>query len=136
MLKTPYLCGQIVTNQVSKQQAMRRRKRIAWLLLLVYVPMMTAVTLHHHGEAQTDGDLVECQDCARHVRHSGHLLSLQHALHDCVLCQLQSTLYIAPALQVLAASLVLRPIMHRVACVHCQQRTSDVRSTRAPPCVA
>ena len=29
-----------------------RRKKFAWLLLLVYVPMLLAITFHHHSGAE------------------------------------------------------------------------------------
>ena len=111
-----------------------KRTRLSWLLLLVYIPMLLAVTFHHHGEARPAVDVSYCEDCAHHVHHHGHLLALQDTTHDCVLCQLQSTFYLAPALLLWTPCVVLRRATRLAACAHCQGKENGVRSTRAPPC--
>lgn len=116
-----------------RQYSIHKRFRIAWLLLLVYVPMMIAITFHHHGEARGADAAIQCQDCARHVHHDGHLLALQHTIHDCVLCQLQSTPYLSPTFLTLAVFIVLHPVIREMACAQCQLGTNDIKSTRAPP---
>lgn len=118
---------------VFRQHFAHKRFRIAWLLLLVYVPMMIVVTFHHHGEAQRADAAIHCQDCEHHVHHDGHLLALQHTMHDCVLCQLQSTPYLSPTLLTLVAFIVLHCIIRQSVCAQCQLRANDVKSTRAPP---
>ena len=120
-------------KKLFKQYSTHKRFRIAWLLLLVYVPIMIAVTFHHHGEAQRVETAIPCQDCARHVHHDGHLLVLQHTMHDCVLCQLQSTSYLLPTFLTLSVFIVLHPIIRKTACAKCQPKANEVKSTRAPP---
>ena len=75
-----------------------KRLRSSWLLLLVYVPMLLAVTLHRHDGVQEADAAFYCEDCARNVHHDGHLVAFQPALHACVLCQLQSIPYLPPLL--------------------------------------
>ena len=41
-----------------------KRLRSSWLLLLVYVPMLLAVTLHRHDGVQQADDAFYCEDCA------------------------------------------------------------------------
>ena len=61
-----------------------KRLRSSWLLLLVYVPMLLAVTLHRHDGVQQADDAFYCEDCARNVHHDGHLVAFQPTLHACV----------------------------------------------------
>lgn len=62
--------------------------RFAWLLMLVYLPMMTAITFHHHSEAEGASVVSYCYDCEHHIHHDGHLTASKSFAHDCVLCQL------------------------------------------------
>ena len=110
-----------------------KRLRTAWLLLLVYVPMMIAVAFHHHDEAAAADAVVSCQDCAHHVHHSGHIYALQNAMHDCALCQLQNTPYLSPRTILLAAAVVTMHVIRIAACSKCKSVAIDTRSTRAPP---
>ena len=95
------------------QRITHKRIRISWLLLLVYLPMLIAVTFHHHGEAQgTQADFF-CADCAHHVHHDGP--------------------YLAPSLLVWVAFAVLHLSPRRAFCAPCLCRAKGVKSTRAPP---
>ena len=115
------------------QRITHKRIRISWLLLLVYLPMLLVVTFHHHSEAQGTHADFYCADCAHHVHHDGHLIALQNTMHDCVLCQLQSTPYLAPSLVVWVAIIVLHLSPRRAFCSPCLCREKGVKSTRAPP---
>lgn len=42
-----------------------KRLRSSWLLLLVYVPMLLAVTLHRHDGVQEADAAFYCEDCAQ-----------------------------------------------------------------------
>lgn len=50
-----------------------RRTRFAWLLMMVYLPMLLAITFHYHSAAEGDSATVYCSDCDHHVHHDGHL---------------------------------------------------------------
>lgn len=70
-----------------------RRRRAAKVLLAVYIPMLLLLSLHVHHQRMAE--TVYCYQCAHHQPHAGHITALQDALHDCLLCQLQSEAFMA-----------------------------------------
>ncbi len=110
-----------------------KSSRLSWLLLLVYVPMVIALTFHHHDEAQTFNPVPVCQECIHHVHHGGHLYAMQHNTHECVLCQLQNTLYTAAAAAMLPAVAVTFRIVWLNRRTEIPQRPDNATNTRAPP---
>lgn len=117
------------------QKAEHKQLRIAWLLLLVYLPMLLAVTFHHHSEAEGNNAVTYCYDCAHHIHHDGHLTNV-HDAHFCALCALQSLVYVAPSFVHVAAFVAILNIAYRAICILIKRRECDVKSTRAPPVFA
>ena len=115
------------------KRAERKRYWKAWLLLLVYLPMTIAIPLHHLGDAGQDEPAFYCQECTQHAHPDGHFLPQQNAMHECVLCQMQSITYTVPTLLTWTAAVEHRPITHILLCLQCTQRALDVKSCRAPP---
>lgn len=111
----------------------KKRLSIAWLLLLVYLPMMIVVTLHRHGDAAVADATFYCQDCIEHVHHAGHIMPQQNAFHDCVLCQLQTVPFLPAEAVVLFAVVEFSCAIRVVVCSKCRQLTNCVKSLRAPP---
>lgn len=112
----------------------KRRIRFAWLLMLVYLPIMLAITFHHHSKAEGADSSIYCYDCAHHIHHNGHLIAEQNFAHDCVLCRLCSLPYVVPTIVKLTIFIVSIHVAFRVACPFIKKRKGDVHSTRAPPC--
>lgn len=101
-----------------------RRKKFAWLLLLVYVPMLLAITFHHHSGAEETAASY-CYDCAHHIHHDGHFVSQSAVVQECLLCQLCALSYVVPALvkvALLCLSLML-PSMRLVLLSRCAKAT-------------
>ena len=107
-----------------------RRKRYAWLLLSVFLPMMLFSVLHtHHGERAA---MADCQDCLHHVHHS-HIVSATACLDHCVLCEFQTlpflstpsdfTFYAADAHTTPLVCATAAPVLH----------TAGILIPRAPP---
>lgn len=109
-----------------------RTKRIAWLLILVYLPMMLAVTFHHHDTVEEDATEY-CQDCAHHIHHNGHITAQHGILHDCLLCQFRSLPYVVPTIIHVAVFVTAVSAAYAMPCPFVRTRHSGPLSTRAPP---
>ena len=70
-----------------------RRHIASWLLLAVFVPMLVFSSLHVHDDSKAAA-LTECADCVHHSCH-GHLTQTASWMHDCVLCQFLTLIYVA-----------------------------------------
>lgn len=110
-----------------------RRMRFAWLLMLVYVPMMLAITFHHHSEAEGSTATAYCYDCAHHIHHDGHLTAEQNFVHECVLCHLHSLPYVVPTIIHIAVFIAVAHVASAVVCPFFKTREGDIHTTRAPP---
>lgn len=80
-----------------------RRMRFAWLLLMVYLPMLLAITFHYHTAAEGGSAAAYCSDCDHHVHHNGHLATSQGFTQECPICHLQSLPYVVPTIVHIAA---------------------------------
>lgn len=115
------------------RKAEHKRLRVAWLLLLVYLPMLLAVTFHHHTEVEgSAATTYYCYDCAHHIHHDGHFVN-GNTMHDCALCVLQSMTYVAPSFAQLTTFVVVLDIVYCAICILIKRCRYDVKSTRAPP---
>lgn len=68
----------------------RRQQQFAWILLLVYVPMLLLASLHVH----TINDFsraVDCDECHTAVHHTGHITAASHHIDECLFCRFLST---------------------------------------------
>ncbi len=110
-----------------------RRSKFAWLLILVYVPMMLAIIFHRHSEMEVDASVSYCYDCAHHVHHDDHF-SVSHTLDcSCALCQLNSLSYVVPVIVDTAAFVAVVFAVRELACMFVAVCYDGVLSTRAPP---
>ncbi len=91
-----------------------RRTRFAWLLMMVYLPMLLAITFHYHTAEEGNSAAAYCSDCDHHVHHDGHLATSQGFTQECPICHLQ-------ALEKAVREGVL------------MTAEDEVQSTRAPP---
>ena len=108
--------------------------RFAWLLMLVYVPMMLATTFHHHAEAEGTAAITSyCQDCTHHIHHDGHLTTQQISTHECVLCHFQSLPYLVSTIVHIAVFIAMVHTALVVPCLLLKTRQGETHSTRAPP---
>ena len=114
------------------QKLLHKRLRYAWLLILVYLPMLLAVSFHHHEEMTEADSAVYCYDCAHHIHHDGHFVG-DHSAHDCALCVLQSLTYTVPSIVSVATFVVIVRIVYAASCSFVNRLRDDVLSTRAPP---
>lgn len=110
-----------------------RRTRFAWLLMMVYLPMLLAITFHYHTAAEGDSAAAYCSDCNHHVHHDGHLATSQGFTQECPICHLQSLPYVVPTIVHIAAFVAMVHVAFSMSCLFVKLRQGDIQSTRAPP---
>lgn len=113
----------------------RQRKRVtsAWLLLSIFASMIMLSSAHQHQPIADSAN--DCEECAHHVRHSGHFTMAYEHLDNCVLCQFLNLIYTTTATLTVAipACLTIRVAASNIDMVICEVRQND--STRAPPSI-
>lgn len=107
-----------------------KRTLSAWLLLSVFLSMMSLSILHRH-EAMVHV-AIDCAECAHHVHH-GHLTAAADSIHECLLCQFISFSYIAAAAVIIAMPLVLTQATGFQQILFRSLYVGGYQSTRAPP---
>lgn len=100
--------------------------------MLVYLPMLLAVSFHHHDDRSEAESAVYCYDCAHHIHHDGHFVG-GHSVHDCALCVLQSLTYTVPSIVIVATFVAVMCIVYAASCSYVNRLRDNVLSTRAPP---
>lgn len=112
----------------------RRQRLFAWIMLLVYVPMVLLASLHVH----TLNDLsrvVDCDQCHTAVHHSGHITASHHHIDECLSCRFLSTQIDVPRA---VATLVVKQVtshLEFLLAIEPVDRVVAHPSLRAPPFV-
>ncbi len=100
-------------------------------MLAVYVSMLLISSMHVHSKnffAET-----ECEQCAHHQVHNGHLTASDGGQHVCLLCQFLTLSYTAVVVATVVYYTNVRKI-HYVAPEYQVKRISrGVVGLRAPP---
>ncbi len=104
---------------------------MAALLLAVYLPLVASLSLHVH-EHETQSDAL-CGLCVSHVLHHDHLYSTGSSNHECLLCQLGATLYVAAKQQHIPAPYSVIVVMSGHENAGFPSQHGSVLKTRAPP---
>ena len=84
----------------------RRQRLFAWIMLLVYVPMVLLASLHVHT-LNDYSRVVDCDQCHTAVHHSGHITASNHHIDECLSCRFLSTQLDLPRT---VANLVVKPL--------------------------
>lgn len=112
-----------------KRMERRRAAAAAWLLSVV-LPIILVVPFHHHEAEETSAS--ECELCAHHQPHEGHLASSAR-IDNCLICQFLGVSYLPEA----SASAPFAPDDKAdVACQSvdaCLAAPIQLLSSRAPP---
>lgn len=102
----------------------------AWMLIMVFVPMMMLSFFHVH--ASEANIATECHECLHHIHHS-HFGSADQCIDQCVLCQFLSLTFIS----LTSAIILFAPIASKhnniIAAIAATDNTSCRISGRAPP---
>lgn len=108
-----------------------KRRLSAWLLLLVFVPVIVATSLHVHdyGEINT----TECEQCLHHLHHGGHFNAYANHSFDCPLCQFASLPFVISTAVAISVAAVILKVVYTNPAENVRIGICNTRSTRAPP---
>ena len=67
-----------------------RQQWFAWIILLVYVPMVLLSSLHVHSLHEYS-ELVDCSLCETSTHHSGHITISPQQHGECLSCRFLTT---------------------------------------------
>ncbi|MBQ7691696.1 MAG: hypothetical protein IJT30_10980 [Muribaculaceae bacterium] len=102
----------------------------AWVLLLVFVPMVLLSSVHFHAALNDSG--AACPECLKHAVHKGHLMT--HSAHvDCPLCAFQNNVYQAADEQPPTVSPVFTRLTQVCAVPALALGATTNQKNRAPP---
>ncbi|MDD7317647.1 MAG: hypothetical protein SOZ80_07030 [Prevotella sp.] len=107
-----------------------RRISISRLLLLVFVPMFMAVSLHTHGGYAAH---VDCVDCVNHAPHAGHFSNGNLSFDNCLLCQFSTLPYLMPVVIFTVALAVKGQVLPRSRNSVVCSRATQYNNLRGPP---
>ena len=129
--KIAYLCG--VTGRENRySKPSRRQQFFAWVMLLVYLPMVLLSSGHIHS-LQEFSESIDCYQCETGLHHSGHITTDTPHHDECLLCRFLGTQVVAPEKQDLEQD--NRPVVKLEFCQVDESCTRSVAhpSLRAPP---
>lgn len=112
--------------------AVKMREQISsWIMLSVFVPMLLISSFHIHVESN---EVIDCDECAGLVHHSGHITSHVSSIDDCVLCRFLSLTYNGSKIQQVRADADdVVAILTDLVWQQPSQEATTIISLRAPP---
>lgn len=113
------------------KEQQRKQRWTARLLMAVFVPLLLLSSMHHHPAVVSDETV--CVECVHHTPHNGHLSAQATAIHDCVLCQFQSIVYLTTSVVVLLSFTPIHVANNTERAAFCQLCPVGSISSRAPP---
>jgi len=106
---------------------------LALVLLSVFLTRLVVVSVHTHEPIDIPD--YECEQCAHHNCHTGHLIEFQLNAHDCLLCQLcQLPFMQAFAVLVIAGILLIKQLYLATIQINFSSRFNTILG-RAPPVI-
>lgn len=110
-----------------------KRKLDAWLLLLVFVPILLMASLHRHESDGGARDTV-CYSCLHHTPHPSHMSGSAASWHQCVLCQFNTLPYVQSAIAAFSFLSLPQPCIADAVTIHPSWQNEGANYLRAPPC--
>lgn len=109
-----------------------KSKICAWLILLVYVPVVLLSLAHIHRVTPLPS--VDCDSCTETMSHTAHVSPLPLSdTDDCVFCRFFSLTYVAAPVIVLAVTCLLLSAIAFIT-TGCLPTMMSASGSRDPPC--
>ena len=122
----------VIGREKRYKEPNRRQRFFAWIMLLVYLPMVLSSSVHVHS-LQEFSESIDCHQCETGLHHSGHITTDTPHHDECLSCRFLGTQVVAPKAQELD-----QDNQQAVKVEFCQVTESFSRSVahpslRAPP---
>ena len=92
-----YLRG-VIGREKRYSEPSRRQQFFAWVMLLVYLPMVLLSSWHVHS-LQEFSESIDCHQCQTGLHHCGHITTDTHHHDACLLCRFLGTQVVVPEQQ-------------------------------------
>ncbi|MBR5726723.1 MAG: hypothetical protein IKX56_08335 [Muribaculaceae bacterium] len=128
-----YLCG-VTEREKGYSKSSRRQQFFAWIMLLVYLPMVVLSSGHVHS-SQEFSESIDCHQCQTGLHHCGHITTATPHHDACLLCRFMGTTIVVPEQQDVAQD--IQPAVKVAFCKATESFSRSVAhpSLRAPPVV-
>lgn len=110
----------------------RRQQFYAWVMLLVYLPMVLLSSGHIHT-LQEYSESIDCHQCETGLHHCGHITTDTQHHDECLLCRFLCTQVVVPEQQDLDHDIQLAVKMEFCQVTESFSRSVAHPSLRAPP---
>lgn len=126
-----YLCG-VIGREKQYSMPSRRQQFFAWVMLLVYLPIVLLSSVHVHS-LQEITESIDCYQCQTGHHHSGHITTDSPHHDECLSCRFLGTQVVVTESEDLGQDIQPTSKLEFCQVTESCSRSVEHPSLRAPP---